>query len=377
VPLAETTPGVRTFLLCFCIMCTCQALYQLYHTVPADDSIRARRASWDFVAVPLVEAFVYGLMSSNAAVGYVRLFDGRAVYWLRTVGWLLTVPVLLLQIGKMSKFRVRGLDVNNIIVWLGIFMVICGFSASLSSNDGLKWMFFILGLVSLLTIYVAAYFIMIAAGNFYVALDSEEGLLIAHRIRIMMFIFFFSWSLYPLFFLLSIEGACVVSENVTVVCFTLLDCLTKNIFGLVLWDTLWNRTLGGRWTSNAEAMAAEMDVLPLHEDAENSMNEGQMVPYADENGEKHVEADVVVRPGTPARRSIAGSKMRSPMPVPAAAHSMPASKIRSNAGGQSPYPVAPVEVLPPYFNSLGPNTGQNFVEADLDPLHTGLPVKIR
>ena len=334
VPLADTSSGVRTFLLCFCVLSVSQGAYFMYHILPTKISgiPKARRSTWEFAAVPLVEAFVYGLAYSD--IGKIRLYDGRAVHWLRTVGWMLTVPVLLMQIGKMSVLKVQGVDVSSLITWLGIVMITFGFSASLCTDPGLKWFFFVCGFVCLIVIFYGAYRIMFQAGQYYISLSTQDGTATANRVRALMFLFFVSWALYPLFFLLSIEGVCVVEESVIMVCFTLLDCLSKNMFGLVLWDTLWNTSLGGRWTSNPDLMAAERNTFQYQDDGAEDFesNAGQLVPYTEQGG---VEVDVVMRPGSAAQRatraSITGSKIASPYPGRHQATSLNASVVPMEA----------------------------------------------
>ena len=332
--------SVQTFLLCFCIISACQAVYFTYLCVPQSGA--RVRASWEFVVIPFVEALVYGLSSTSSQVGYLRLYDGRAVVWLRTVLWVLTVPVLLMQIGRMSTLNVRGFDINSIQVWVGLLMVVFGFSASLSVVNGIKWMFFFFGLLCLFFVFVSSYKIMVNAGNYYISLNTPEGSHTAMRIRMLMLCFFCSWSAIPLFWVLGVEGACVVSESVVSVCMAVLDCFAKNVFGMILWDTLWNSELDGRWTSNAEAMAAEIDPLP-DKDVEASAHSPHLVPYAEEDGLRHVAADVVVRP----RSSRVGSRPGSALPGSAAPMEPPAFPMGpyGYAPGQNDAELAQAQVL--------------------------------
>jgi bacteriorhodopsin len=322
-------PGVQTFLLCFCIISACQALYFVYLNLPQYQAGGRVRASWEYVAIPVVEAIVYGLNSTGAHVGYMRLFNGRAVVWLRTAHWALTIPLLLMQIGKMHSLKFYGHDINSIQIWVGILMVVFGFSASLAEVEGIKWMFFFFALLCLIVIFLSVYKIMSTAGQYYISLNSKHGSHTAMRIRILMICFFVSWSGYPLFWLLGVEGACVLGESVVSVCMAVLDCFAKNVFGMVMWDTLWNSELNGRWTCNAEAMALEMDPLP-DKDGVSSSDSPHDVPYAEDgDGIKQVAADVVVRPVRPG--SVTGMQKGS----------------RIGAVGSRPGSAVPMET-PPY-----------------------------
>jgi len=347
---AEISSGVQTFLLCFCIVSACQALYFSYHCLPQAHA--RRRSTWEFIAVPAVEALCYGLASSSSQIGYFQLFDGRTVVWLRTVLWILTVPVLLLQIGKMSYVVIQGVEVNSLIIFVGLMMVVFGFSASLSTVTGIKWMFFFFGLICMAVVFLGVHKIMVDAGSYYISLNSPDGLQIASRIRILMVIFFFSWTATPLFWILSIEGACVVSESIIVVCFVVIDSLAKNIFGIILWDTVWNSSLEGRWTSNLQIMATEMSMLP-EKDIEGSSHHGHLVPYADDEKARGIEADVVVRPGSvvPGQRRVLGRVMKN--------------KIGFMAGS-----AVPLESPPPYpmggTGGIYSYGGQNDIELSVE-----------
>ena len=298
-------------MLCFCIICVCQALYFGYHCMPRASA--RKRATWDLVWVPLVEAIVYGLFSTSAQVGYIRLYDGHAIVWLRSAQWLLTVPVLLMQITRMSVLNVYGVDMNSFTILVGTLMVVLGFSASLSTDSGIKWMFFCFGLLCMIFIFAAVYKILDDAAAYYLSLADEEGVHTASRIRLITVVFYFSWSLFPLFFLLSIEGTCVVGESIIIVCMTVLDCLAKNVYNILLWHTLWNSrgNLNGRWTCNVHLMAAEMDALPDKDPEDFSHDHGHPVAISEGEAQRQIEADVVVRPGSVVGGSQRRSRVRS------------------------------------------------------------------
>eukprot|EP00960_Hanusia_phi_P072494 767800-Hanusia_phi.AAC.2 len=245
--------GVRTFELCWGIMCACQAVFF---------ALRYPRATWEFVMVPLTECFIYGLGYSE--IGYILLWDGRQVLWTRTVLWLATVPILLNQINAMAAVHIYGVDLNIMQMYFSTLMICLGHTAALTHNQSLKWLFFIMAMAIFGVICFINYYTFAAAEKHYKESGSENDLKIAKRIRLLAIIFFTSWTMYPLFFVLSVEGACVASErldivcgyiyilmiagSVILVCFALADLLSKNVFGVLFWDTLWNMQ-DGRWTS--------------------------------------------------------------------------------------------------------------------------------
>jgi bacteriorhodopsin len=342
-------------MLCFCIICACQALYFAYHSIPRADT--RKRSTWDFVWIPLMESIVYGLFSTSSQVGYIRLYDGHAIVWLRSAQWLLTVPVLLMQISKMSILEVQGVDMNSMMTAVGVLMIVLGFSASLATDAGIKWMFFCFGLLCMIFLFVVVWRIMGGAITYYISLCNEEGVHTANRIRLMAVVFFLSWSFFPLFYLLSIEGTCVVGESITTVCLTVLDCFAKNIFNILLWHTLWNSRggLNGRWTSNSHLMAREMDALPDKELDDHDLSHEDSIPHVDEEAPRHLEADVVVRPG-----SVAASQRRS--------------RVRSQTGSAAPMEPQYAKAHASQQKHL--SNGQGDIELSVGQINGSMPTQV-
>ena len=340
-------------MLCFCIICACQALYFAYHCIPRAGA--RKRSTWDFVWIPLIESIVYGLFSTSSQVGYIRLYDGHAIVWLRSAQWLLTVPVLLMQISKMSILEVQAVDMNSMMTNVGILMIVLGFSASLATDSGIKWMFFCFGLLCMIFLFVVVWKIMGDATAYYLSLGNEEGVHTANRIRLMTAVFFLSWSFFPFFYLLSIEGTCVVGESIIAVCLTVLDCFAKNIFNILLWHTLWNSRggLNGRWTSNSHLMAVEIDALPDKELDDPSHEDS--FPHVDEEAPRQLEADVVVRPG-----SVAASQRRS--------------RVRSQTGSAAPMEPQYAKAHAAQQRHL--NNGQGDIEFSVDQINGSMPAQV-
>lgn len=96
--------------------------------------------------------------------------------------------------------------------------------------------------------------------------DRQAGSRVSVRIRTLQYIFFPAWGIYPFLYILSIEGTCVASEDVIIVCNILADLFAKNIFGILLWDTLWN-CLQGNWYPEELPMAEPAAGFETHGDS--------------------------------------------------------------------------------------------------------------
>jgi len=293
VTLSNIDLGVRTFELCWGIMCACQAVFF---------ALRYPRGTWEFVLVPLTECFVYGLGYSE--IGYILLWDGRQVLWTRTVLWLATVPIILNQINGMAAVRIYGVDLNVMQMYFSTLMICFGHTAALTHNQSLKWLFFIIAMAIFGLICFINYHTFTAAEKHYKESGSEIDLIIAKRIRLLAVIFFTSWTMYPLFFVLSVEGACVASESVILVCFALADLLSKNVFGVLFWDTLWNLQ-DGKWSSygtvtffkttdsvTKTAISTAMEEEFAKQKASRSDNPPAQYPFALPDAENSIEQEL-------------------------------------------------------------------------------------
>ena len=62
------------------------------------------------------------------------------------------------------------------------------------------------------------------------------------------FIFFVSWTTYPIYFVLGFQGSCTLTEPVLEVLHIISDAFAKNLFGILMWNTLWKLN-DGNWES--------------------------------------------------------------------------------------------------------------------------------
>jgi len=147
-----------------------------------------------------------------------------------------------------------------------LLMIVCGTTASYIPYDELKWILFTAGCV----FYV---FILYVCNDIFTkAIDrftkqGERGEAVAHRLYAISRIFFFSWTLYPIFFLLSSQGLCAVAEKWIAMLHMIADLFAKNIFGILMWHTLWQKCKGN-WQVVFSAESDVNDVEKQGADAE-------------------------------------------------------------------------------------------------------------
>ena len=226
--------------------------------------LRFPKVGWEPIYMPLVEASLYFLASTG--VGYIRLLDGRYIPWARDAAWLCTTPVLLMQINGITTVKWRHWSLNTLQVkFLGsvwsplacahrrskllhslpltlrvqvvadLLMIVCGTTASYIPYDVLRWGLFSAGCLFYLFILYVTNRIFFGAIERFSSMG-EKGQEVVSRLFVISRIFFFSWTLYPIFFLLSPQGLCAVGEKWIAVLHMMADLLAKNTFGIA-WPT--------------------------------------------------------------------------------------------------------------------------------------------
>nr|AYO90662.1 FLInChR fusion protein [synthetic construct] len=154
------------------------------------------------------------------------LATGHRVQWLRYATWLLTCPVILIHLSNLTGLsndysrRTMGLLVSDIgcIVWGATSAMATGY---------VKVIFFCLGLC-----YGANTF-------FHAAKAYIEGYHTVPKGRCrqvvtgMAWLFFVSWGMFPILFILGPEGFGVLSVYGSTVGHTIIDLMSKNCWGLL------------------------------------------------------------------------------------------------------------------------------------------------
>ncbi|GIL89020.1 hypothetical protein Vretifemale_16924 [Volvox reticuliferus] len=154
------------------------------------------------------------------------LASGNRVQWLRYGEWLLTCPVILIHLSNLTGLkddynkRTMRLLVSDIgtIVW--------GATSAMSSGY-VKVIFFLLGLL-----YGANTFFH-AAKVYIESYHTVPKGLCRQIVRVMAWLFFLSWGMFPVLFLLGPEGFGHLTVYGSTIGHTVIDLLSKNCWGLL------------------------------------------------------------------------------------------------------------------------------------------------
>jgi len=147
----------------------------------------------------------------------------REVYWARYVDWLITTPLLLLDLSLLA-----GLDGAAIFtaVTADIIMVLSGLFAALGHGKAPKWGWFVIAMLAYL---VVAYQFLLNGRRFANARGSKVSKFFV-SIAIYTLVV---WLAYPVIWALA-EGTRVLSVNHEIIAYAVLDVLAKGVFGVWL-----------------------------------------------------------------------------------------------------------------------------------------------
>ncbi len=171
-------------------------------------------------------AFSYLMMATGA--GLTELSDGRGFYYFRYIDWLITTPLLLLDLALLAlvDWRRNSSLVVTLIV-LDVVMILTGLLAgSRISGFGRGFWFIVSTAAMVYLLYLVYTRLFSAASNQSAAVNSLFGTLAILTLVL--------WSLYPVVWLLGTEGFNAVGSGTEVFLFLILDFLAKIGFGFLL-----------------------------------------------------------------------------------------------------------------------------------------------
>ena len=178
----------------------------------------------------VVSAIVVGI----AGYHYFRIFsgwaDGQFNEGYRYADWLLTVPLLLIELlivlGVTSEKR-RPLTIRLVIA--AVLMIALGYPGEVSGSDSTKWIFWALAMLPFLYILVTLYREITAA-------TKRESVGVAKALRLALVLLLVAWLVYPVAFLFPIIFGkdSSMAETVRQVGYSLADLLAKPVYGLAI-----------------------------------------------------------------------------------------------------------------------------------------------
>src|SRR5918997_6003903 len=169
-----------------------------------------------------VGAFFYLTMATGATATNI---EGRIFYWGRYIDWVITTPLLLLDLALLALASWRrniGLIVGLIL--LDVFMILTGLLAGQSTSEFARGFWFIVSTAAMIFLLYLVYTQLFASAQNQPG--SVQGVF-----RTLALLTIVLWSLYPIVWLLGTEGYAVANSTVEVFLFLILDILAKIGFG--------------------------------------------------------------------------------------------------------------------------------------------------
>ena len=151
-----------------------------------------------------------------------NLYD-HPIYWGHYVDWMITTPLLLLDIGILAGV---GPKLLAGIVGADIYMIITGAAATFTPSS-LQWIWYILStgaftaiLLQLLTVFSAS--------------ARRRNSKIANLFTTLRNLLIVLWITYPIIWLIGVEGLKLIGSGLEVLLYVIVDFIAKVGFGLVL-----------------------------------------------------------------------------------------------------------------------------------------------
>ena len=171
-------------------------------------------------------AFSYLMMATGAGA---TLLDGdRIFYYFRYIDWLITTPLLLVDLALLALVnpsRNTGFVIG--LIGLDVFMILTGLLAgSLGPGFGGGFWFVVSTIAMIVLLYLVATRLFSEAARQGGAAQQVFGTLAILTLVL--------WSLYPVVWLLGTEGFGAVGSTGEVLLFLILDILAKIGFGILL-----------------------------------------------------------------------------------------------------------------------------------------------
>jgi bacteriorhodopsin len=172
-----------------------------------------------------VAAFFYLTMTTGATAGVI---DGRMFYWGRYVDWVITTPLLLLDLAllALASWRQNIALIAGLLI-LDVFMILTGLQAGASVSTFGRGFWFVVSTIAMVVLLYLVYTRLFAEA-------ASRGGSVNNTFRTLALLTIVLWSCYPIVWLLGSEGFGAATTTVEVFLFLILDFLAKIGFGFLL-----------------------------------------------------------------------------------------------------------------------------------------------
>ena len=148
----------------------------------------------------------------------------------RYVDWLLTVPLLLLElILVMNLSREETVKKGTTLASLAVLMILLGYPGEISNDAGTRWLWWFLSMIPF-TIIVYSLFVGLSKSIDAQPANVKSSVVLARNVTVV------SWLFYPVVFILPMLGLTGSRALVAVqIGYTISDIVAKAAFGVLIW----------------------------------------------------------------------------------------------------------------------------------------------
>lgn len=191
--------------------------------------VKRKTCGWEVIYISAIECvkYIIEIWWEHEAPATIYLSNGNAIAWLRYSEWLLTCPVILIALSRVGTTEGSYSKRTMTLLTSDQGTIMMGVTAAFAKGP-IKAVFFCCGLCyGFNTFYTAAAVYYEAWKNVPVDLR--------YLVRAMAVMFYTSWCMFPILFLLGPEGFGHISHYGSIVGHGLADLLSKNLWGVLEW----------------------------------------------------------------------------------------------------------------------------------------------
>lgn len=198
------------------------------------------KSKWEVVYVAFITVVVnIGRMvfPNSAPVVITSIESEERAPWIRYVGWLLTCPVLLIQLSNPSGEKVFNVARMMRMLVSVQLQLLCGITAAWAGDDPagktLKYFLWVAGVAFLV------FGIFIPTNEIHLECMRSFGPRGARQTSLLIYLFYTTWCLYGLMFILAESGEEKLEQYEADIVYAILDIISKQVFGFICWYLRW------------------------------------------------------------------------------------------------------------------------------------------
>jgi len=181
------------------------------------------RAVYNYLTTAVVTIAALAYLTMALGGTQVSVAGGRPFLWIRYADWVLTTPLLLLDLGLLA-----GAPLVDIgwVVFMDVIMVVAGVAGVLSTGTGAAWPLFTFGCFAFFPVLYALVVTFSAAAK---ARGPKTASLYS-KLAVLMAV---TWTAYPVIWVVA-EGAQLATPDAETVAYAIFDVIAKCVFGIIL-----------------------------------------------------------------------------------------------------------------------------------------------